>query len=296
MAHTPDASSGATSHDGYILDAENAAEMGRLMLQDHLLTRIMGGPLPEPIDRSQIHHVLDIGCGPGGWLFDLVTQHPDMRGVGIDISNLMLEYANHLAASQKLSNVHFRFMDATQPLQFPDHTFDLINGRIFTSFLSTHQWPALLQECARITRPGGVIRLTEPEWGFSNSAAFDKIIAMETLALQRAGHSFSPNGRTVGTANVLRLLLQKAGYEAIQYRAYAVDYSAGSEDHESNVQNCLVVYKQLQPFFVRMQVTTDDEFQYFYQQMVEDMQKEDFCAIDYYLTVWGQKPASSNKS
>ena len=292
MTDTPDSSTGPPGYEGYIMDAENAAEMARLMVQDHLLTQAMGGLVPEQSDLSQVYHVLDIACGSGGWLLDLVTQYPHLQGVGIDISHLMMEYATSLTKSQGLSNVQFVVMDATQPLRFPDNTFDLVNGRILTGFLSTHQWSALLQECARITRPGGILRLTEAEWGFTNSAALDMLSSFTALGLYRAGHSFSPRGRTIGTANMLRFLLRQAGYEAIEHRAHAVDFSAGTQVHESNVQNLLVVYKQIQPFFAQMQLATEEELQRLYEQMEEDLQTEDFCGIDYYLTVWGHKSES----
>ena len=97
---------------------------------------------------------------------------------------------------------------------------------------------------------------------------------------------------------MLRLLLRRAGYEVIGHRAYAVDYSAGAELHESNVQNLLVVFKQVQPFFAQMQLATEEELQRLYEQMEEDLQTEDFCGIDFYLTVWGRKSESapSNRS
>lgn len=289
MADIPASSSGPSNYEGYVIDAENAAEMARLMLQDRLITRAMGGVLPEETDLSQVFHVLDIACGPGGWLLDLVSQYPHIQGIGIDISHLMMSYANNLAEERDLPNAQFHVMDVTQPLHFANNSFDLVNGRILTGFLTTQQWSALMQECARITRPGGILRLTEVEWGFTNSAALDTLSGMTALSFYRAGHTFSPSGRTIGTANMLRLLLKRAGYQDIQYRAHAVDFSTGAEAHESNVQNVLVVYKLIQPFFVQMQVATEEELQRLYMQIEEDMQKEDFCAIDYYLKVWGKK-------
>jgi hypothetical protein len=47
-----------------------------------------------------------------------------------------IEYATSLAEAQDLSTLQFRVMDATQPLDFPDSTFDLVNGRILMGFLS----------------------------------------------------------------------------------------------------------------------------------------------------------------
>ena len=289
MTDSSDSSSDRQVREGYLSDAENAAEMARLMVQDRLLTQAMGGVIPERIDLSQVHHALDIGCGPGGWLLDLVTQYPHIQGVGIDISHLMMEYATHLATSQGLANAQFRVMDATQPLQFADNTFDLVNGRIMMGFLTTHQWSPLLQECYRITRPGGTLRLAEAEWGFTNSAALDRFSGLAALSFYRAGHSFSPHGRTFGTTNMLSLFLKRANYENIQQRAYAIDFSAGTAIHESNRQNLLIVYKLLQPLFVQMQLVSQQELDRLYEQMEEEIQAEDFCGIDYYLTVYGRK-------
>lgn len=287
--HTSDEDTTPSTH--YVIDAENAAEMARLMVQDRLVTTAMGGPFAEQHDLSSVHQVLDIGCGPGGWLLDVASHYPHMQGVGIDISQLMIAYATDLARSHALSHVTFRVMDATGPLDFAAESFDLVNGRILSGFLSTSGWGALLQECWRITRVGGILRLTESEFGFTNSAALDALTGLATQALHRSGHSFSPHGRTFGTTPLLRLLLQQAGYSTIKQRASVVDYSAGTELHQSNVQNLLVVYQLLQPFLVQMQVASLPELQTLYQQMEHEVQQADFCGLDYYLTVWGTKQA-----
>jgi hypothetical protein len=60
-------------------------------------------------------------------------------------------------------------------------------------------WPMLMDECRRITRPGGIIRLTETEWNLTNSLAYETLHAMTTRALKKAGKSFSPDGRNVGS-------------------------------------------------------------------------------------------------
>ena len=177
----------------------------------------------------------------------------------------------------------------TTRLDSRDASVDLLTRSILLGFLAKVQWPLLLRECFRITRPGGALRLTEAEWGATNSPAYEKLTSFVALGNWRAGHSFSPSGRTFGTPPVLRFLMRRAGYQDIQHRAYAVDYSAGTEGYESGVQNYLVFYKLIQPFLVQMQAATEEELQYTYARMEEEMQAEDFCAFDYYLTVWGRK-------
>lgn len=280
--------SGSQEHNGYVIDAENAAEMARLTIQDDLLTQSMGF-VPEQIDLTGIRKVLDVACGSGGWLLNLVARYPHLQGMGIDISQIMMEYASNLAATRNLTNVEFQVMDVTQPLQFPDNSFDLINARILTGFLSAPQWPTLLQECYRLTRPGGLLCLTEAEWGFTNSPALDTLSGFTALAFYRAGHSFSPSGRTIGTTNMFRLLLKQAGYQNIEQKAHVIDFSAGTPIHNSNVRNALTVYRLIEPFFIAMQIATPGELSRLQVQAEEEMQKADFCAIDYYTTAWGRK-------
>ena len=81
------------SENTYILDAESGTEMARLMKQDRLLTQGMGGLFPERDDVSSMHAILDIACGPGGWVLDVAYAYPKIEVVGIDISNTMIEYA-----------------------------------------------------------------------------------------------------------------------------------------------------------------------------------------------------------
>jgi hypothetical protein len=142
----------------------------------------------------------------------------------------------------------------------------------------------------KTTLKNRAVPVTEAEWGFANSAAFEQLqCEIGYRALRRAGHSFSPHGRTVGTANVLRLLMQQAGYEVLGYRAHAVDDSAGTELHDSNVQNYLVFHKLYQSFLLQMHVATQEELDSLYQQIEEDMQKDTFCAVDFFLTIWARK-------
>ena len=84
---------------------------------------------------------LHIGCGPfvmEGWLnVDIQCHRPDIR-----------------------------YMDAGKPYPFPDHSFDYIYSEHLFEHLSVEEQTVMLQECYRILKPGGRMRLAMPNQHF----------------------------------------------------------------------------------------------------------------------------------
>ncbi len=273
----------------YFIDAESATEMARLTKQDRFFTEAMGGLFSERADLATVQSILDLGCGPGQWALDVAFAYSHIEVVGMDISETMVHYANARARSQLLSNASFEVGDITQPLDFPDNSFDLINGRLI-AFLTPQQWTHLLQECKRILRPGGTLRLTENESVFT-SPATDALFSLFYRAQAKAGQSFSPAGRTLGITPRLNYLLRQGGYTNVQYKAHALDYSAGNPNHEVMSEVMSLFLTLMRPFLVGMGVTTPEEVEQLLYQMNIEMYQEDFCALLYLLTVWGNKPA-----
>jgi ubiquinone/menaquinone biosynthesis C-methylase UbiE len=288
IEHKPD-------ENNYFIDAESATEMARLINQDRLFTENMGGLFPERNDVSSMHDILDIACGPGGWVLDVATAFPEIRAVGIDISHMMIEYARAQAWSKGLNNASFQFMNALEPLEFADDSFDMVNARSIFGFMPTTAWPGLIQECMRITRPGGIIRLTEFDtYGTTNSPAVEKINEIGLRAFKLAGMSFSPDGRSLGITPMLGRFLRDAGCINIQRKAHAFDFSMGTVAHEAMYNNSQVVFKMSQPFMVKMKVATQEELDMLYRQASGEMMSDDFCGVWFYLSAWGEKAVSTS--
>ena len=278
-----------SDENAYIIDVESAAELARLLHQERHLTKSMGGLLAEQTDIEDMHDILDIACGPGGWALEVADRYTHIKVVGIDISQSMIEYARALAKAQKLKNVEFLVMDALKPLDFPNASFDLVNARFIQGFMSPHAWPALLQQCLLVCRPGGIIRLTEAETAITNSPASEKMAGMLALALKKAGRSLSPEGRNLGIVPMLERFLLDVGCENVQSKAHVLSYSAGMEAHSGWYQNSMVGAQLLKPLFIKMQVTTQEEFDQLYEQMLRELEAEWFCGIEFFLTAWGKK-------
>jgi len=250
----------------------------------------MGGLFPERLDLTHIHDILDIGCGPGGWVLDVAREYPEKQVGGIDISTLMVEYARYQAYIQGLNNISFRVMNALEPLDFRDSSFDMVNVRFISGFMPPVIWSRFMQECLRIMQPGGVVRLTEPEYPLSNSLVVEKLGALLTKAMQVAGQSFSPDGRHVGITPMLGRFLRDAGCQDIQKAAYVLDSSMGTEEHLSQYQNTMVFLKLVQPFIIKMELITQEEVDQLYQRALIEMMSDDYCSLWYFLSAWGVKP------
>lgn len=277
------------SSNTYVIDAESAAEMARLMRQDQLMTSGMGGVLPN-IDLSGVQRVLDLACGPGGWPLALAYTYSDIEIIGVDISERMIAYANAQAQVQQRRNVRFQVMDILKPLAFPDNTFDLINARFLSSFMRRDKWPLLFREIIRVLRPGGILRLTEPEAGMSNKSHFEKALHIGMQAMHRAGLNFSPNGYHYGIVHMLPSFFRQAALPILGQQAHYIEHSFGTEPHESFYHELSLALQLFEPLVVKMQLATPEEWRDLSQKGLAEMYEEDFCAAWMLLTIWGEKP------
>jgi len=280
----------AKDDNTYLLDTESPAEMARLINQERLLTQAMDGPLAGLPDPSTFHHILDLGCGPGGWVLDVAFSFPEIEVTGVDISHTMIEYANARARSQQLTNTSFGLMDIIKPLDFANDSFDLVNVRFLFAVLRRDAWPSFIAECTRILRPGGILRLTEPiDIGVTTSPSYQRIMELWYKASWQAGYGFSADGKTLGVTHMLPTLLRLHNLHTIQFRAHALEVSVGTDAWYDFYHNAEVGGQQARPFFVKMGVVTQAEIDDLYQKAAVEMYAEDFLGMWHYLSVWGSK-------
>jgi SAM-dependent methyltransferase len=277
--------------NSYIIDIESGAEMARLIEQDRLFTRHMGGLFPPDLDLSTVESVLDIACGPGGWVQEVAFHHPQIEVTGIDISQKMLRYARALTQAQGLDNATFEIMDATSPLDFADHSFDFVNARFLVGFLPRAVWPRLVQECVRLTRPGGTIRLTELDnFGSTTSDAFETINRLGAQAYFQTGKGLSTDGRDLGMTVRLHYLLKAAGCQQLREQSHVINFSADTPAYQSTRENWKLAAILSEPFLVKTGITTSEAWRQLIAQAEFDMLASDFSGLQYYLSAWGKKP------
>ena len=129
-------------------------------------TKHMGGfettkALIELCHIGKDTYVLEVGCGVGATACYLAKKH-GCRVVGVDLLESMIARSNERAQKEGVANsVEFRVADA-QDLPFDDAHFDVVIGESVLTFIKDKQ--RVLNECARVTKPGGYVGLNEELW------------------------------------------------------------------------------------------------------------------------------------
>jgi ubiquinone/menaquinone biosynthesis C-methylase UbiE len=278
------------SENSYPFETENASEAARLLHRNDFLREALGGPLPEQTTIHGMKRILDIGCGPGGWAIDVATIYPDIEVIGIDISDTMLNTARSQAKRYKLQNVTFTKMNALHPLKFPDQHFDLVNMRAAVEYIPRLHWQPLLQECYRVTRPGGRVRLMEADrMGNTNSDAFEQFHTFYSALLHKQDYGFSPDGRTFGITPMLGKILQDVGYQNIHVKPYVLDFSHATLFQIDYRHIIEMRFDKVRTPLIERNIATTAELDKLYAKLLAEIRLNTFCGITYLLIFQGQK-------
>ncbi len=118
--------------------------------------------------------VLDAGCGPGG-----KTLYYAAKGcrkiIGVDIDENRIGHARNFLRKMGAANVEFQVGDLSK-MEFADNTFDLIFLNDVFEHIERPILRAVLAECKRVLKPGGMICMEFPPWtSFDAGHLYDHI-------------------------------------------------------------------------------------------------------------------------
>ncbi len=128
---------------------------------------------------SAVRDVLDLACGDGNLIDDLLVQLPNARIYGVDVCAAEIAIARGRFADE--SRVTLDIADAAA-LPYDDNSFDCVIAHQFLNFLPDIQ--RYLREIARVLKPGGRLLSVsnrgwqsdrEAIWIKINEAAFDAV-------------------------------------------------------------------------------------------------------------------------
>jgi ubiquinone/menaquinone biosynthesis C-methylase UbiE len=281
----------------YLLNSESAAEMARLLRQDRFFRERMGGPFPEKTaaDMKQVYHLLDIGCGPGGWCQQVAQMYPHIEVTGIDISTIMITFARQQAELENLSNAKYEVMNALEQLDFPDHSFDLVTMQLACAWIPTTMWFDVILEIKRVLRPGGTVRLVEIDHtGIGRSAALDKLHAFTSRLYYERGKGFSATGQHFAITPMLLKMVREAGFMNDTKHPFAIETSIQHKEQRYNaILNTKAAIQGLASSWLQFGIIKDEvEVTRLLSDIEQDMLADQYCSLVYGLVVCGEKPTS----
>lgn len=274
----------------YLVNQDDPSELARLIGQDLYMLQVTG-LYPPTLSEAEIGfmgRVLDIGCGPGNWALMLAAKYQHLNVLGVDISEQMVHYAKGVAESREAENVRFEQMNALEPLPFPDHWFDLVNIRFGATWIPKTLYPAFLQECRRILKPGGYFLNVESENGSTSdtSPALAKVLIWLAQALTAKGLFFG-NGVTVTITPGLLQLVKKT-FSHVTTQAHLSDASAGEAESASGMRNLVVLLRLIEDLLEELGISKG-EFEKTVEQLQWEIESPDLAIMSYMVSILAKR-------
>ncbi len=208
--------------DGITLEGLSEAEL-QAYDQDHYGGIAITEQLAEDAGIAVGHHVLDVCSGMGGPA-RYFAHHRGCRVTGLDLTESRVASAGRLTSLVRLDHlVDFRQGNA-QAMPFDGATFDTAISQ--EALLHVPDKRAVINECARVLKPGGVL-------------AFTDLTQREAIAgadMQKLGKALALVN--FATSDQYRQWLRAAGFDII------VDVDR-SEDLKNILTERLAMYKSL---------------------------------------------------
>jgi ubiquinone/menaquinone biosynthesis C-methylase UbiE len=128
-------------------------------------------------------HVLDYGCGPGGYI-NVVAQLVSESGkvYALDIQPLAIKQVQDIATKQKLVNIETILSDCTTGL--PDESIDVV--LLYDTFHSLSEPDTVLAELHRVLKTDGILSFNDHHMKEENEI-ISKITGKGLFTLLRKG-------------------------------------------------------------------------------------------------------------
>ena len=142
----------------YMLPSDEE-EIHRLDFQHYMLRYALRGNYAAPV--RQPRNILDVGAGTGRWGLEMAQHFPQAEVTGVDIALSPSEGNAQPGHDGHSGNYTFVQADILEGLPFADASFDFVHQRLVFLAVPTARFQGVVNELARVTRPGGWVELVE---------------------------------------------------------------------------------------------------------------------------------------
>ncbi|CEG65581.1 hypothetical protein RMATCC62417_02337 [Rhizopus microsporus] len=228
-----------------------------------------GNVLPsitEALDFKKGINILDAGCGSAAWIMDMVQEYPNCTYHGCDIDDITYKNID-------VKQFIFSIGDVTQRLPYEDSTFDFVHMRFFIAALREEdEWPAAISEAIRVTKPGGMIQMTEFNLQLPTdpSNLFYKTMSA-CIDLSKS------KGQNPHIGNELEKMLSRHNnIKIVQSDGRFCDMSSGTPTAKMFIWDCLEGIKGVQPVIgPKLGINTMDELDDFIVKYKHDLETKE---------------------
>jgi SAM-dependent methyltransferase len=135
--------------------------------------------IAQRLRLADVRSVLDVGAGVGHWGRTLAkVLSSDATVVGIDREPEWVSQATRLADRHGVTDRFSYQLGIAEELAFPDSSFDLVTCQ--TVLIHVPDPRAVLREMLRVTKPGGLVLLAEPN-NFASHAIRSSVTAESSV-------------------------------------------------------------------------------------------------------------------
>lgn len=199
-----------------VADKPTISDMDFLDMQAAVgITKHMGGSAATDELLSLCHiedadEVLYVGCGIGiGPAY--IAKRYGCRVIGVDISEKMIEWSRQRARQEGVeARTEFRAADVLD-LPFEANRFDAVLSESVLLFVKDK--PRAIQECVRVTKPGGYVGMNEGFW-------------IEEPPSEMVAQAQAAVGPYIPTLDAWQTLWAASGLQETVVRVYQADASA----------------------------------------------------------------------
>lgn len=206
-------------------DRECATE--RLLSRLHTVDGMTSyGRLSAVVCASGAREVLDVGCGDGALLRELLKAEPGLRVSGIDLSAREIERARVRLPADAVGDLIQG--DATA-IPFADRSFDAVTSHMV--FMLIPEIESALREARRVLRPGGTLAFLVglPQTEATRHAEFLGLLMGWIRELHPRFTPINPADPRVWTHDGIRDLLRAGGFTgSYQFKDFYVESEIGA--------------------------------------------------------------------
>lgn len=268
------------THTSYILP-KDIQETHRLDLQHHLLHAALGSNYAAPLSQN-ISKILDVGCGTGRWGLDMANDFPQAEVTGVDLE--LSVPGEQSSEATKPDNYVFVPGNILKGLPFEDGLFDFVHQRLLVAGIPTQQWPKVIRELIRVTKPGGWIELVEGGVGFLHPGPEMKRF------IQWWNESSAMRGIDASVVGQLDTLLRQADLQAIQKQTLCLPAGEwGGQAGELLAEDMLTGFSGLKGYFHTQLKVSPEQFDATIQALPAEWETQ-HMEYEFYVIIGQRKP------